>query len=162
MSRRHTLSIVVFVDVMGDGVDPRDEALIRHELDSHGATSSDGPGHGIVGVAAMEKTKPVRVLAGALGSVRQLFEAGLLARAGVHVGECSTRRSGARGPAVDVAIEVARNAAPGEVLLTGVARNALGQTQQRFVDLGRHELDGDVGTFHLYRAYAPPPARFGP
>jgi class 3 adenylate cyclase len=162
MSRRHALSIVVFVDVLGDGVDSQDEALVRHELDSHGAMSSDGPGHGIVGVAAMDAAKPVRVLAGALGSVRQLSDAGLLTRAGIHVGECSARRSGARGPAVDVAVEVARNAAPGEVLLTGAARNALGQTGQRFVDLGRHELDGGVGTFHLYRAYAPPPPRYGP
>ena len=144
-----------------DRLDEHD-ALATKELTGHGATVVEDLDDGVLALFPVPDSNPVRVVACALRIVEHLEEDGVAVRLGLHAGEVSMTRKGARGDALTTALEVMRNAAPGEVLVSGACRQLVTRTGQRFTDLGEHELDVADDPVHLFRAERLTGPRFGP
>ena len=138
------------------------DALVSHELKTHGATLVEPLDDGLLGLFPVPEASPVRVVACALRIVQRLEEDGVPVRMGLDAGEIALTRKGLRGEALDSVIEVVRNAAPGEVLVAEAARKLVTRTGQRFTDLGEHEIDLTGDPVHLFRAEPLAGPRYGP
>jgi class 3 adenylate cyclase len=168
------MAMVLVSSVLGahrssNGDDEADERLDQHdelvgrELTGHGSTITAEIDDGLIGVFPVEeKTNVVRIVACALRIVQELEELGMPVRIGLDAGELATTRKGVRGEAIDTATEVMRNAAPGEVLVSGAARDLVTRTGQRFTDLGEFELEGVEEAVHLFRAEPLRGPHYGP
>ena len=91
----------------------------------------------------------------ALGCATQIHTSarshGLETRAAVNTGECLLSRGDATGMAVHVAARAMAIAAPGDVVVTEAARDALGDGDISFEDIGIQELRGNPEPHRLYR-----------
>jgi pimeloyl-ACP methyl ester carboxylesterase/DNA-binding CsgD family transcriptional regulator len=93
---------------------------------------------------------PARAVRGAEAVRAAAHGLGLGVRCGLHAGECPTPGGRARGVAVAVAGWVARQAAPGEVLVSGTVRDLVAGADLRFADRGVRPLAGGAGEWRLF------------
>lgn len=93
--------------------------------------------------------RAIRCAAALVSGVRSLE---LEARAGVHTGEVEVAGAAVRGIAVHTAARVLGIAAPGEVLVSGTAKDLVAGSGLTFEDRGRHTLKGVPGEWHLFAA----------
>jgi class 3 adenylate cyclase len=79
---------------------------------------------------------------------------GLDLRAGVHTGDVELRGDDIGGLSVSIAKRVCDLAAPGEVLVTEIARGVVTGSGFGFSESGSYELKGVPGSWRLFRAVA--------
>jgi class 3 adenylate cyclase len=77
-------------------------------------------------------------------------ELGLEVRAGLHTGECELLDDKVSGIAVHIGARVAREAEPGEVLVSSTVRDLVAGSGLRFQERGSAELKGVPGEWRLY------------
>ena len=75
---------------------------------------------------------------------------GLQIRAGLHTGEVELVPEDVRGVAVHLASRIMDEAAPGEVLVSGVTRELLAGSHLGFESRGTHQLKGIDGERELF------------
>ena len=97
---------------------------------------------------------PVNAVRAAKRIQARADEFGLLARAGVHMGEVVERNGALRGIAVHLAARVMAKATGGEILVSETVKDIVAGSALRFQDRGQHELKGIEGRRRLY-AVAP-------
>jgi pimeloyl-ACP methyl ester carboxylesterase len=124
----------------------RHHALVRRQLvrfhgrevDTAGDgffASFDGPARAIRCADAITKTVPAL---------------GLQVRAGLHTGECETVDGKIGGIAVHIGARVAKEAGPGEVLVSSTVRDLVAGSGLVFEESGVAELKGVPGEWRLY------------
>lgn len=86
-------------------------------------------------------------------SVRQNIP---LAQLGVHTGEVRIFANRVEGFAVSLASDIARRAAPGEVVVSRTVTDLIVGSNLQFEDLGAHQLEGVPAAWHLYRVQQQP------
>jgi class 3 adenylate cyclase len=74
---------------------------------------------------------------------------GVTARAGVHTAEVEIADGRARGIAVDVAVGIAAQAAPGEVLVSQIVKDLVAGSGLEFADRGSQALSNVSGEWRL-------------
>jgi class 3 adenylate cyclase len=79
---------------------------------------------------------------------------GIEVRAGLHTGEIEAAEDDVRGIAVHIAARVMALAGPGEVLVSRTVRDLVAGSGIRFVERGRHALQGLQEPMELYAAVA--------
>lgn len=85
----------------------------------------------------------------------QARKAGLEIRTGLHTGECVLKDGDVQGIAVHIAARVSREAADGEVLVSGTVRDLSVGSDVRFSDRGMRSLKGLEGEWRMYSVEAP-------
>jgi class 3 adenylate cyclase len=68
----------------------------------------------------------------------------------VHTGECEVVEGKAGGIAVHIGARVAKEAAPGEVLVSSTVKDLVAGSGIRFRERGTAELKGVPGEWHLF------------
>jgi class 3 adenylate cyclase len=124
----------------------RHHALIRRELVRFRGAELDVAGDGFFA----RFDGPARAIgcAGAITeSVRTL---GLEVRAGLHTGECEVLDGKVSGIAVHIGARVAKEAEPGEVLVSSTVKDLVAGSGLRFRDRGTVELKGVPEQWRLY------------
>jgi pimeloyl-ACP methyl ester carboxylesterase len=109
-----------------------------HEVDTAGDgffASFDGPARAIRCADAITKAVP---------------ELGLQVRAGLHTGECEAVDGKIGGIAVHIGARVAKEAGPGEVLVSSTVRDLVAGSGLAFEERGLAELKGVPGEWRLY------------
>jgi class 3 adenylate cyclase len=120
--------------------------VARGELERFGGKEIETTGDGLLATF----DAPARALRCA-AAIRDAAERqGFHIRAGVHVGEIATAENGIRGIAVHEAARVMGAAAPGEILLSEVARSLAASSGLQFEDRGTHHLKGLSGSHQLH------------
>ena len=106
--------------------------------------------------------RPARAVRYAVAALAEAGVQGVDARAGVHLGECST--SGRREPndAVDVALHVSELARPGDVLVTSTVADVVVGSGLGFTPAGSHQLAGGSRPWELHRYHADAPGPLVP
>jgi pimeloyl-ACP methyl ester carboxylesterase/DNA-binding winged helix-turn-helix (wHTH) protein/predicted Ser/Thr protein kinase len=69
---------------------------------------------------------------------------------GLHTGECTFDSHSVSGAPVDLAAGIARQASPGEALVSRTVRDLVGDAELPFEDHGLHEIPG-LGSWRLFR-----------
>jgi class 3 adenylate cyclase len=77
---------------------------------------------------------------------------GLRVRIGIHIGECELHEEKVTGMAVLVGARIAAIAGPGEVLVSGTARDLVAGSGLEFIERGKHQLKGLPGTWSIHEA----------
>ena len=77
-------------------------------------------------------------------------ELGLEIRAGPHTGECEVMNGKVGGIAVHIGARVAKEAQPGEVLVSSTVKDLVAGSGLRFRDRGSAELKGVAEEWRLY------------
>jgi len=77
-------------------------------------------------------------------------ELGLEVRAGLHTGECEVMDGKVGGIAVHIGARVAKEAEPGEVLVSSTVKDLVAGSSLRFRERGSAELKGVTEEWHLY------------
>jgi class 3 adenylate cyclase len=95
---------------------------------------------------------PARAIRCALATNEAVRPLGVDLHVGLHTGECEVRGHDLGGLAVHIAARIGSLAAPGEVLVSGTAKDLVVGSRIDFADRGEHELKGVPGTWKLYRA----------
>ena len=98
---------------------------------------------------------PTRAIRRALAMAARRAEAGAPMGVGVHTGEVERAGGAPRGPAVDVAREVAAAASRGEVLVTATTRDLVAGSGLAFEDRGERDLGGVTRRVFAARAGEP-------
>jgi pimeloyl-ACP methyl ester carboxylesterase/DNA-binding winged helix-turn-helix (wHTH) protein len=75
---------------------------------------------------------------------------GVNMRAGLHTGECDMVDGRVGGIAAKIGAEVAKNAAPDEVLVSSTVKDLVAGSGIRFEDRGAHQLAGVPGDWRLF------------
>ncbi len=94
---------------------------------------------------------PARAIRCAEEIVREARELGLQVRAGLHTGEVVVVREGIIGVALHLAAQVARQAAPGEVVVSNTVKDLVVGSGLDFQPLGDRVFPGLPGEWRLYR-----------
>ncbi|MFN0124381.1 MAG: alpha/beta fold hydrolase [Blastocatellia bacterium] len=84
---------------------------------------------------------PARAIRCAMACNAAAARLGLVARAGVHTGECEMRGDRVSGPTVEITQAVTALAAPGETIVTGTVKSLVPGSGLRFADHGATRLD---------------------
>jgi len=71
-------------------------------------------------------------------------------RAGLHTGECDMVDGKVGGIAAEIGAQVAKKAAPDEVLVSGTVKDLVAGSGIRFVERGAHRLEGVPGEWQLF------------
>jgi class 3 adenylate cyclase len=95
---------------------------------------------------------PARAIRCAQAIVSAVEPLGLRLRIGIHIGECELHEEKVTGMAVVVGARIAALAGPGEVLVSGTARDLVAGSGLEFRDRGHHELKGLPGTWAVHEA----------
>lgn len=74
------------------------------------------------------------------------------AQLGVHTGEVRIFPTRVEGFAVSVASDIARRAAPGQVVVSRTVTDLVAGSGIQFTDLGAHDLEGMPADWHIYEA----------
>ena len=152
------LAAVLFTDVVNSSVIAgqvgdarwkeliaRHHAIVRRELKRYGGRELDTAGDGFF-ASFSEPAAAIRCACAATESIRQL---GIEIRTGVHFGECEQVGGKLGGLTVVVGARVMALGGPGDVLVTGTARELAGGAGFGFQDRGRHSLKGVDGTWQV-------------
>ena len=102
---------------------------------------------------------PARAVRCARAIIDAVERLGLDVRAGVHTGEVETIDGKVGGLAVNIGARVAASAAPRELLVSSTVKDLTAGSGLEFEDVGRHELKGIPGTWHLFRVIDAPTPR---
>jgi class 3 adenylate cyclase len=160
---RRLLATVLFTDIVGSteraqgAGDERWRALLdRHDELARRLVAQEGgrlvkrTGDGILAVF----DGPGRGIRCALGLRRELREAGIEIRAGVHTGELELRDDDVGGIAVHIGARVMAAAGPGEVLVSRTVRDLVAGSGIHLEDRGTHVLKGLSDPWQLFAADA--------
>jgi pimeloyl-ACP methyl ester carboxylesterase len=153
------LATVLFTDIVGSTARAaelgdrtwrdlleRHHALIRRELARFRGAELDVAGDGFF--ARFDgPARGVRCACAISEAVRQL---GLELRAGLHTGECELLDGKVGGIAVHIGARVAKEAEPGEVLVSSTVKDLVAGSGLRFHDRGMATLKGVSDEWRLY------------
>jgi pimeloyl-ACP methyl ester carboxylesterase len=153
------LATVLFTDIVGStekavevgdrawrDLLERHHALVRRELVRFRGAELDVAGDGFF--ARFDgPARAVRCGCAIAGGVRDL---GLEVRAGLHTGECEVMDGKVGGIAVHIGARVAKEAAPGEVLVSNTVKDLVAGSGIEFRDRGAAELKGVPGELRLF------------
>ena len=123
-------------------------AVIRAQLARHGGREVRGTGDGFLATF----DGPARAISCAHAAIDAVGDLGLGIRAGIHTGEVELVGGKVEGIAVHIGARVAAEAAPGEVLVSGVVRDLAAGSGIEFDDRGVRALKGVPGEVHLFAA----------
>jgi class 3 adenylate cyclase len=121
-------------------------ALVRRQLARYQGRELDTAGDGFF--AAFDG--PARAIRCADAITNGVRELGLEVRAGLHTGECEAVDGKIGGIAVHIGARVAKEAGPGEVLVSGTVRDLVAGSGLEFSDRGTAELKGVPGEWRLF------------
>jgi class 3 adenylate cyclase/pimeloyl-ACP methyl ester carboxylesterase len=122
------------------------DRLVRRELVRHGGTEIKTTGDGFLARFDV----PSRAIRCGIAVCQAAREAGMEIRVGIHTGEVELRDGDVGGVGVHVAARVLAAAAPGQVLVTSTAREAVTGSGLEFQDAGEHTLRGVPGAWRLF------------
>jgi len=153
------LATVLFTDIVGStaraaevgdrawrGLLGRHHELIRRELVRFRGAELDVAGDGFF--ASFDG--PARAIRCARSITAGVRDLGLEVRAGLHTGECEVMDGKVGGIAVHIGARVAREAKPGEVLVSSTVKDLVAGSGIRFEERGTAELKGVPGEWRLY------------
>jgi class 3 adenylate cyclase/pimeloyl-ACP methyl ester carboxylesterase len=120
--------------------------LIRRQLARFRGTEIDSAGDGFF--ASFDG--PARAIRCAHAITEKVKEAGLEVRAGLHTGECEQVNDKVAGIAVHIGARVAKEAAPGEVLVSSTVKDLVAGSGIAFQERGAVELKGVPGEWSLF------------
>ena len=124
----------------------RHHALIRRELVRFRGAELDVAGDGFFA----RFDGPARAVRCARAITLGVRELGLEVRAGLHTGECEVMDGKVGGIAVHIGARVAKEAAPGEVLVSNTVKDLVAGSGIAFRDRGSAELKGVPGELRLF------------
>jgi pimeloyl-ACP methyl ester carboxylesterase len=153
------LATVLFTDVVGSTAKAvelgdrawrelleRHHALIRRELVRYRGAELDIAGDGFFA----RFDGPARAVRCACAIAAGVRELGLEVRAGLHTGECEVMDAKVGGIAVHIGARVAKEAEPGEVLVSNTVKDLVAGSGIEFRDRGAAELKGVPGELRLF------------
>jgi pimeloyl-ACP methyl ester carboxylesterase len=153
------LATVLFTDVVGSTAKAaelgdrgwrellqRHHALIRHELLRFRGAELDVAGDGFFA----RFDGPARAVRCACAITEGVRELGLEVRAGLHTGECEVIDEKVGGIAVHIGARVAKEAQPGEVLVSSTVKDLVAGSGLRFRERGSAALKGVPEEWRLY------------
>jgi pimeloyl-ACP methyl ester carboxylesterase/class 3 adenylate cyclase len=157
------LATVLFTDIVGStakaaelgdrgwrGLLQRHHELIRRELVRYRGSELDTAGDGFFA----RFDGPARAIRCARSITENVRELGLEVRAGLHTGECEVMDGKVGGIAVHIGARVAKEAHPGEVLVSSTVKDLVAGSGIRFEERGVAELKGVPGEWRLYSVIA--------
>jgi class 3 adenylate cyclase len=121
-------------------------SLIRRQLSRFRGTELDSAGDGFFA----NFDGPARAIRCACAITDAVKEVGLDVRAGLHTGECELLENKVGGIAVHIGARVAKEAAPGEVLVSSTVKDLVAGSGIEFRDRGTVELKGVPGEWRLF------------
>jgi YVTN family beta-propeller protein len=155
----HVLATVMFTDIvdssrlaheLGDArwrvVLGRHHTIVRKALKRYHGREIDNAGDGFF-ASFPDQVDAIRCACAISEDVREL---GIEIRAGCHVGQAEVVGRKLGGVTIHAGARVMSEAAPGEVLVSGVVRDLIPASGIEFADRGVHELKGIDGEWHLY------------
>jgi len=153
------LATVLFTDIVGSTAKAAElgdarwrellgahHSLIRRQLSRFRGTELDTAGDGFF--ASFDG--PARAIRCACAVTEAVKEVGLEVRAGLHTGECELLDNKVGGIAVHIGARVAKEAAPGEVLVSSTVRDLVAGSGIEFRERGTAELKGVPGEWRLF------------
>jgi class 3 adenylate cyclase len=153
------LATVMFTDIVGSTTRAvelgdrawrelleRHHALIRRQLVRFRGAELDVAGDGFFA----RFDGPARAIRCACAISDDVRELGLEIRAGLHTGECEIVDAKVGGIAVHIGARVAKEAHPGEVLVSSTVRDLVAGSGLRFRERGSAELKGVPEQWRLY------------
>jgi len=164
------LATVLFTDIVGSTAKAselgdrswrelleRHHALIRRELVRFRGTELDVAGDGFFA----RFDGPARAVRCACAISEHVRELGLEVRAGLHTGECELVDDKVGGIAVHIGARVAREAQPGEVLVSSTVKDLVAGSGLRFRERGSAQLKGLPEEWLLFAVERDPPDAAG-
>jgi class 3 adenylate cyclase len=153
------LATVLFTDIVGSTAKAAElgdarwgellgahQSLIRRQLTRFRGTELDTAGDGFF--ASFDG--PARAIRCACAVTEAVKEVGLEVRAGLHTGECELLDNKVGGIAVHIGARVAKEAGPGEVLVSSTVKDLVAGSGIAFLDRGVVELKGVPGEWRLF------------
>jgi len=153
------LATVLFTDIVGSTAKAvqlgdrawrelleRHHALIRRELVRFRGAELDVAGDGFFA----RFDGPARAIRCACAITESVPELGLEIRAGLHTGECEVMDGKVGGIAVHIGARVAKEAQPGEVLVSSTVKDLVAGSGLRFRERASVELKGVPEEWRLY------------
>jgi len=153
------LATVLFTDIVGSTAKAAElgdarwremlsqhHALIRRLLVRFRGTELDTAGDGFF--ASFDG--PARAIRCACAITEEVKALGLEVRAGLHTGECELLDGKVGGIAVHIGARVAKEARPGEVLVSSTVKDLVAGSRLQFSDRGAAELKGVPGEWRLF------------
>jgi class 3 adenylate cyclase len=153
------LATVVFTDIVGSTemaaslgdsewkrLLGRHDAVIREELERFQGDEVKHTGDGFL----VTFDSPARALRFARGARRRLHELGIEIRTGVHTGEVEIAGRDLAGLSVHIGARVMAAAGPGEILVSGSAKDLLVGSEFSLRSRGLHALKGAPGRWALF------------
>jgi class 3 adenylate cyclase len=153
------LATILFTDIVGSTAKAAElgdarwrellaqhHALVRRQLARFQGTELDTAGDGFF--ASFDG--PARAIRCADAITKGVEELGLSVRAGLHTGECEDVEGKIGGIAVHIGARVAKEAQPGEVLVSSTVRDLVAGSGLDFRERGVAELKGVPGEWRLF------------
>ena len=153
------LATVLFTDIVGSTAKAaelgdrnwrelleRHHALIRRQLVRFRGAELDIAGDGFFA----RFDGPARAVRCACAISESMGELGLDIRAGLHTGECEVMNDKVGGIAVHIGARVAKEADPGEVLVSSTVKDLVAGSGLRFTERGSAQLKGIEEEWRLY------------
>jgi pimeloyl-ACP methyl ester carboxylesterase len=129
----------------------RHHAMIRRELVRFRGAELDVAGDGFFA----RFDGPARAVRCACAITECVRELGIEIRAGLHTGECELIDDKVGGVAVHIGARVAKQAQPGEVLVSSTVRDLVAGSGLRFDERGSAELEGVDEEWRLFAVQKP-------
>jgi class 3 adenylate cyclase len=126
-------------------------ALIRRQLVRYHGNELDTAGDGFFA----RFDGPERAIRCACAITDVVRHLGLEVRAGLHAGECDLMGGKVGGIAVHIGARVAKEAGPGEVLVSSTVKDLVAGSGIAFRERGTAELKGVPGEWHLFGVERP-------
>lgn len=127
----------------------RHNQIVRERLVAWGGVENDTAGDGFYVTFLESAANGVRC---ALDIRDRLREAGIVIRAGLHLGTCEIVDGKCCGLTVSIGARVAAAAEGTQVLASGAVRDRITSVDLQFTDAGEYELKGVPGRWRLFRA----------
>jgi class 3 adenylate cyclase len=153
------LATILFTDIVGSTAKAtelgdrawrelleRHHALIRRELVRFRGAELDVAGDGFFA----RFDGPARAIRCACAITESVREIGLEVRAGLHTGECELMDAKVGGIAVQIGARIAKEAQPGEVLVSSTVKDLVAGSGLSFRNRGSAGLEGIPGEWRLY------------
>jgi DNA-binding CsgD family transcriptional regulator/tetratricopeptide (TPR) repeat protein len=143
------IATVMCVDLQGSTVAGVGLDAVRSQFDDYGGREVETSAHGIRVVFVSTR----QAVGCALAIRRSLDDASATLRIGIGAGEMIDADAEPEGAALETAARIVTRAERGEVLVSDVVRQLVGNPPGvRFVDRGRLRPDGPSGPVHLWAA----------